>query len=85
MTEWGVVLVVISLFGFLVAVITPILKLNQSITKLNITLDQTNNIVQSIDEKIDDHEHRLTVLEGQTIELQHEIRDIKGDIKAWKK
>lgn len=81
MTEWGVVLVIIALFGFIVAVVTPILKLNQSITKLNVTLDQTNNIVKTIDKKIDDHEHRITVGEGQILELQHEIKDIKTDLR----
>jgi hypothetical protein len=33
MTEWQVVLVIIALFGFITAVVTPIVKLNTNITK----------------------------------------------------
>lgn len=34
MTEWGVFLVIVAIAGFLITVITPILKLNSTITEL---------------------------------------------------
>ena len=39
MTEWQVFGVIVALFGFVVEVVTPILKLNTSITKLTVTME----------------------------------------------
>ena len=36
MTEWGVVTVIIALFGFIVAVVKPIMSLTKSITSLTV-------------------------------------------------
>jgi hypothetical protein len=40
MTEWQVVLVIIALFGFITAVVTPIVKLNTNITKLTSAVER---------------------------------------------
>lgn len=63
MTEWQVLAVIITLFGFGVSVITPIIKLNTTITKLNVTIDILNKTVEDSATKLEDHEHRITVLE----------------------
>lgn len=47
MKEWDVFLVIISLVGFAIAIGAPVLKLNTSITKLIVKLD-------NLDEKLDD-------------------------------
>ena len=47
----------------LIAVITPIIKLNSSITKLNVTMEATNKIVGKIDDKVENHEIRIVRLE----------------------
>ncbi len=47
----------------LIAVMTPIIKLNSSITKLNVTMEATNKIVGKIDDKVENHEIRLVRLE----------------------
>lgn len=47
MTEWEVYLVIVSLVGFAIAVGTPIIKLNTSITRL---IDRLNNLDESMDE-----------------------------------
>ena len=81
MTEWTVVTVIVSLVGLLVAVATPIIKLNSTITKLT---TQMENFMSGLDEfkkrytsqlaelkethediygKVNNHEHRITVLE----------------------
>ena len=43
MTEWGVFLVISGIAGFLVAVITPITKLTQAITKLSVVVDRLSD------------------------------------------
>ena len=47
MTEWEVYLVIVSLVGFAIAVGTPIIKLNTSITRL---IDRLNNLDENMDE-----------------------------------
>lgn len=79
--EWTVVTVIISLVGLLIAIITPIIKLNSTITKLTTQVDSfikgleefklryTNQLTEfknthdDLYDKVDDHEHRITVLE----------------------
>lgn len=72
--EWQVYLVIVSLIGFCVAVVTPIIKLNTSIVKLNEALNRidanlsdlsSSNKTQhdKIYSRLDDHEKRITVLE----------------------
>lgn len=57
---------IIMIFGFavtLIGVMTPIIKLNSSITKLNVTMEATNKIVGKIDDKVENHEIRIVRLE----------------------
>lgn len=68
---WEIVLGLIALVGFGITVLTPIVKLNTSITKLNCSIDSLNHNMARNEERIakhgsqiDDHEHRITVLEG---------------------
>ncbi len=57
------ILLLVGFVGSLIAIMTPIIKLNASITKLNVTLDNTNKVVGKIDDKINDHEIRIVKLE----------------------
>lgn len=57
------ILLLLGFIGSLIAIMTPIIKLNASITKLNVTLDNTNKVVGKIDDKINDHEIRIVKLE----------------------
>ena len=41
--EWQVVTVIIALSGFAISIITPIIKLTNSITTLTVTLKQVDN------------------------------------------
>lgn len=47
MTEWEVFLLITVLVGFLTAVVTPLIKLNNTITELTTT---TKNLTKSLDE-----------------------------------
>lgn len=70
---WEIVLGLIALFGFGVAVVTPIIKLNTSITKLNASIDRLNEKMVTSEEKVKelgatlaDHEKRIIRIEGFT-------------------
>ena len=81
MTEWEAFGVIVTLVGFGIAVGTPILKLNTSITKLITRISALDGNIDELternrksheriwehndkqDEKISDHETRITILE----------------------
>lgn len=84
MNEWGVVLVIISLIGLVTAIVTPLLKLNTAITKLNVTLTNLDNLVyesrekqqmheKESSEKFEQHEHRLT---EHTVKIKNLEREV---------
>lgn len=64
---------IVTIVGFLVGLITlitPLIKLNGSITKLNVIMDIVNNTLSDIekanknrDDKLEDHEIRIDRLE----------------------
>lgn len=77
MTEWGVLGVIITVLGLLATVITPIINLTKSITKLTVVVENLSRDMESQrtstkrlwahndeqDEKLCDHETRLQLLE----------------------
>lgn len=60
------IMVLIGFIGGLIAVITPIIKLNNSITKLDVTLKNINETVNKNDKKTEDHEIRIVKLEERS-------------------
>ena len=76
MTEWGVVTVIIALFGFIVAVVKPIMSLTKSITSL--TVEVTGLREDLKEQKKDVHESFTKVWkheEKQDGQLNdHEVR-----------
>lgn len=70
MTEWGIVGVLITLFGFGVAVVTPIVKLNNTITKLSVAVEnlikQVNTIAADLgnltERNADTHQRLFTMV-----------------------
>ena len=72
MTEWTVVVVIIALVGLLVAVGTPVIRLNTSITRLNVILDQVQKDQgqnakehEKFRDELSNHNMRLHDLDGQ--------------------
>ena len=58
MTEWQVFGVIVTLFGFVVAVVTPILKLNTSITKLTVTMESmSKDLINDREKSRDAHKN----------------------------
>lgn len=67
---WEIFLGISALVAFGVAVVTPIIKLNSSITKLNCAIDMLNASMAKSDKRLDahsvqldNHEKRITILE----------------------
>ena len=77
MTEWGVLGVIITGAGFLATVITPIINLTKSITKLTVVVENLAKDMESQrsstkrlwehndeqDTRLNDHETRIQLLE----------------------
>lgn len=68
--EWQIVTTIITLVSFGIAVIKPILKLNSSIVKLTDAVEslelngsEIKSLVKENEDKLEDHEKRLIVLE----------------------
>lgn len=68
--EWQIVTTIITLVSFGIAVIKPILKLNSSIVKLTDAVEslelngsEIKTIVKEHENKLDDHEKRIIILE----------------------
>lgn len=68
--EWQIVTTIITLVGFGVAIIKPMLKLNSSIVKLTDAVEslessgsEIKTIVKEHENKLDDHEKRIIILE----------------------
>lgn len=68
--EWQIITVIITVVGFGISIIKPILELNSSIVKLteavkSLEIMQTDNKkdIKDAQDKLDDHEHRITILE----------------------
>lgn len=56
---WEIVVGLISLFGFGVAVVTPIIRLNTSITKLNSTVEYLIKTIDRHEADIKDLKEKL--------------------------
>lgn len=56
--EWQVFGVIVALFSFVVAVVTPILKLNTSITKLTVTMESmSKDLINDREKSRDAHKN----------------------------
>ena len=70
MTEWGVVGVLAALAGLAVTLVTPMLKLNTTMTRLVVLVEELSDKLASLEREtlavrgeVHAHETRITVLE----------------------
>lgn len=54
------IIILMGFIGTLITVITPIIKLNSSITKLNVTIDNINSSLTKCSTKIDEQEKTIS-------------------------
>lgn len=76
MTEWGVVLVIVTLVGLGGAIITPILKLNTSITTLIVTMENTSESLKQLTQtNTSSHKRMQDEIDRHDIKISdHEVR-----------
>lgn len=79
--EWEIFGAIVSIFGFAVAVATPVLKLNKSINVLTVHVENFERLLADVKEdnktehdefkrKLDNHEERITENEKDIAVLQ---------------
>ena len=59
MTEWTVVGVIVALIGFAASIVGPVVKLNTSITKLTVTMDNVSSRLGKMEADNHDSHKRL--------------------------
>ena len=80
--EWTVLTVIITLFGFGAAVVTPLLKLNTNITKLTMTMSNVDEKLKSLDsanskghdriwKELEDHGGSITDHEKRILKIEN--------------
>lgn len=76
MTEWGVVLVIVTLAGLGGAIINPILKLNTSITTLIVTMENTSESLKQLTQaNTSSHKRMQGEIDKHDIKISdHEVR-----------
>lgn len=74
----GMVLLALStILGVIISVAKPLLRLDQTITKLELTLNQMEKHSEALDAAISTHEHRLDVAEDRLTDHDYRIRRIE--------
>lgn len=66
MTQWDIVLVIVALLGLIATVTAPMVKLNSSMTKLTVMLQ---NVTKELDvQKADNHDSHRRLWEHETLQ-----------------
>lgn len=68
----------VALVGF----VTPILKLNSSITKLNLLLDRLNVDLKEASDKVAEHEHKIHAIELTQVAHENRINNLEGGTRS---
>lgn len=86
MTEWGVVLVLVTLLGFITGIITPLIKLNTAIVRLTDAVETLHKDMESMSESnskthgrifelLDEHDNKLDDHEKQLIVIKEIMKE----------
>lgn len=59
---WSIFLGISALFAFGVAVVTPVIKLNTTLTKLNCTVEMLNLSMQKLEKQVDSNTTEINKL-----------------------
>lgn len=77
---WEIFVGITVLVGFAIAIITPILKLNSSITQLNCSINTLNKSVTSIEKKINEIGKRQDEMEIEFAKLKAEHKALQQKV-----
>ena len=71
------VLALVVIIGFIVSIITPMMKLNTSITKLNDTMERLLDDNETQDKRLDKHRDEIAELKTVTTRHDTEIKELQ--------
>lgn len=77
---WEIVVGIIALVGFVLSVMTPIVKLNSSITKLNCAIDTLNASNKSTEKRLEAHGRELDSLRERCTRHTEDIKAVNQRI-----
>lgn len=86
MTEWGVVLVIVTLLGFVSGIVTPLIKLNTAIVKLIDSVDALDKSLGDVIEsntrthkrmwdKLDEHSDKINDHETRLVLVEEKEKE----------
>lgn len=85
MSEWQIVTVIVVLVGLVTAIVTPIIKLNTSITKLTVLLENLKSSQDGYEQRNREAHKRIWEHNGEQDEKlnrhETEIQLLKGEAK----
>ena len=80
---WEIFVGITVLVGFMIAVMTPIIKLNGSITKLNCSIDTLNENMATNEKRITEHGKQIDGLKQETVKMNGRIETLEQKIKYF--
>lgn len=86
MTEWGVVLVLVTVLGFISGIITPLIKLNTAIVRLTDAVETLDENLENLSKnntktherifsRLDEHEEMLNKHATQLIIVEEKMKE----------
>lgn len=86
MTEWGVVLILITLLGFITGIVTPLLRLNTAIVRLIDAVETLDKSMQNLNEnntkthkrifeRLDEHDDILNKHSTQFVLIEEKMKE----------
>lgn len=80
---WEIFVGIGVLVSFMIAVISPILKLNKSITELNCTMKTLNENMAKNEKRITKHGEQIDDLTVRVGDCENDIKNMKEKIKYF--
>lgn len=77
---WEIAVGIFALVSFLIGILTPLLRLNSSITKLNCSIDSLNEHMKTSKIRLDCHGNEIDLLKTKVAKTETEIESIKQRI-----
>ena len=77
---WEIFVGITVLVGFMIAVMTPIIKLNASITKLNCSIDTLNKNMANNEKRITSHGKEIDEIKQNIININAVIKALKEKV-----
>ena len=77
---WEIALGIFALVAFVLGIVTPLLKLNSSITKLICSIDNLNENMNTSKQRLDTHGKEIDTLKAHDAKHEQEIKNLKEKV-----